>query len=144
VLYDDTDARGGAKFATMDLIGLPWQMIIGPKGIAEGVVEIKNRDRRASTASLESVLAASPEQGRLMPTQRRRSLQPLGAVRRVAVPAGQAQERRRGADLGDLVLRGDAGGLRPHHRDERDERLPGRAAWAGSSASTATSTPSRH
>ena len=58
VLYDDTDARGGAKFATMDLIGLPWQMIIGPKGIAEGVVEIKNRATgERSTASLESVLA---------------------------------------------------------------------------------------
>jgi prolyl-tRNA synthetase len=40
VLYDDTDARGGAKFATMDLIGLPWQLIVGPKGIAEGVVEL--------------------------------------------------------------------------------------------------------
>jgi prolyl-tRNA synthetase len=43
VLYDDNDTRGGAKFATMDLIGVPWQLIVGPKGIAEGVVEIKNR-----------------------------------------------------------------------------------------------------
>ncbi|MGK2958402.1 MAG: His/Gly/Thr/Pro-type tRNA ligase C-terminal domain-containing protein, partial [Acidimicrobiales bacterium] len=33
----------GAKFATMDLIGLPWQAIIGPKGVKNGVVEIKNR-----------------------------------------------------------------------------------------------------
>jgi prolyl-tRNA synthetase len=57
VLYDDTDARGGAKFATMDLIGLPWQLIVGPKGIAEGVVEIKNRKSgERHTASLESVL----------------------------------------------------------------------------------------
>ncbi|ATC31776.1 proline--tRNA ligase [Caulobacter vibrioides] len=57
VLYDDTDARGGAKFATMDLIGLPWQMIVGPKGIAEGVVEIKNRKTgERYTASLESIL----------------------------------------------------------------------------------------
>ncbi len=57
VLYDDTDARGGAKFATMDLIGLPWQLIVGPKGIAEGVVEIKNRKTgERHTASLESVL----------------------------------------------------------------------------------------
>ena len=31
VLYDDTDARAGAKFANMDLIGLPFQVIIGPK-----------------------------------------------------------------------------------------------------------------
>ncbi|MCA0358560.1 MAG: proline--tRNA ligase [Proteobacteria bacterium] len=57
VLYDDTDARGGAKFATMDLIGLPWQLIVGPKGIAEGVVEIKNRKTgERHTAALESVL----------------------------------------------------------------------------------------
>lgn len=57
VLYDDTDARGGAKFATMDLIGLPWQLIVGPKGIAEGVVEIKHRKTgERHTASLDSVL----------------------------------------------------------------------------------------
>ena len=31
VLYDDTDERAGAKFATMDLIGLPWQLVVGPK-----------------------------------------------------------------------------------------------------------------
>jgi prolyl-tRNA synthetase len=43
VLYDDRDERGGAKFAEMDLIGLPWQVRIGPKGIAQGQVELKNR-----------------------------------------------------------------------------------------------------
>ncbi|SEQ82991.1 prolyl-tRNA synthetase [Faunimonas pinastri] len=43
VLYDDTDQRAGAKFATMDLIGLPWQLIVGPKGAAKGEVEIKRR-----------------------------------------------------------------------------------------------------
>ncbi|USI72933.1 proline--tRNA ligase [Sphingomonas morindae] len=42
-LYDDRDERGGAKFATMDLIGLPWQIVIGPKGVARGVVEVKRR-----------------------------------------------------------------------------------------------------
>ena len=42
-LLDDTAERAGAKFATMDLIGLPWQMVIGPKGVAEGVVELKRR-----------------------------------------------------------------------------------------------------
>ncbi len=42
-LYDDTPERGGAKFATMDLIGLPWQMVIGPKGVESGVVELKRR-----------------------------------------------------------------------------------------------------
>jgi prolyl-tRNA synthetase len=43
VLYDDRDERGGAKFATADLIGLPWQVIVGPKGLAAGVVELKRR-----------------------------------------------------------------------------------------------------
>ena len=43
MLYDDRDERGGAKFATADLIGLPWQVVIGPKGVAAGVVELKRR-----------------------------------------------------------------------------------------------------
>jgi prolyl-tRNA synthetase len=43
VLYDDTDQRAGAKFATADLIGLPWQVIVGPRGAATGEVELKNR-----------------------------------------------------------------------------------------------------
>src|SRR5207249_950926 len=42
-LYDDTDQRPGAKFATADLIGIPWQVLIGPRGLAEGKVEIKRR-----------------------------------------------------------------------------------------------------
>jgi prolyl-tRNA synthetase len=43
VLYDDKDAGPGAKFAGMDLIGLPHQIIIGPRGLKEGVAEVKNR-----------------------------------------------------------------------------------------------------
>jgi prolyl-tRNA synthetase len=43
VLYDDTDSRAGAKFATADLIGIPWQVIVGPRGAAEGTVEVKKR-----------------------------------------------------------------------------------------------------
>jgi prolyl-tRNA synthetase len=57
-LYDDRDERGGAKLAGMDLIGLPWQVIIGPRGLAQGVVELK--DRRTGEKhelSLESALA---------------------------------------------------------------------------------------
>jgi prolyl-tRNA synthetase len=42
-LYDDTDDRAGAKFARMDLIGLPWQIVIGPKGLEKGLVELKRR-----------------------------------------------------------------------------------------------------
>jgi len=44
VLYDDTEQRPGGKFATADLIGLPWQLMVGPKGLAEGKVELKRRD----------------------------------------------------------------------------------------------------
>jgi prolyl-tRNA synthetase len=43
VLYDDRDERAGAKFATADLIGIPWQVVAGPKSLAEGKVELKRR-----------------------------------------------------------------------------------------------------
>jgi prolyl-tRNA synthetase len=43
VLYDDREESPGAKFATMDLIGLPWQLTVGPRGLAQGVVELKER-----------------------------------------------------------------------------------------------------
>ncbi len=43
VLYDDTDQRPGAKFATADLIGIPWQIQVGPRGLADGKVELKRR-----------------------------------------------------------------------------------------------------
>ena len=57
-LYDDRDERGGAKFATMDVIGLPWQLIVGPKGLEKGVVELKRRATgEREELSLESALA---------------------------------------------------------------------------------------
>ena len=43
VLYDDTDDRAGAKFATADLIGVPYQILVGPKGLADGKIELKQR-----------------------------------------------------------------------------------------------------
>jgi len=43
VLYDDRDERPGGKFATADLIGIPWQILVGPKSLAEGKVELKHR-----------------------------------------------------------------------------------------------------
>jgi prolyl-tRNA synthetase len=43
VLYDDLDQRPGAKFATADLIGIPFQVMVGPRGLAEGKIEIKRR-----------------------------------------------------------------------------------------------------
>ncbi|MBR9825433.1 MAG: proline--tRNA ligase [Alphaproteobacteria bacterium] len=42
-LYDDTSERPGGKFATADLIGLPYQLVIGPRGLKEGKVELKVR-----------------------------------------------------------------------------------------------------
>ena len=42
-LYDDRPERAGAKFATMDLIGLPWRVTVGPRGLRDGAVEIACR-----------------------------------------------------------------------------------------------------
>ncbi len=42
-LYHDLDERPGAKFATADLIGVPWQILVGPRGLAEGTIELKRR-----------------------------------------------------------------------------------------------------
>jgi prolyl-tRNA synthetase len=56
VLYDDRDKKAGVKFADMDLIGLPWQVVIGPKGIKDGIVEIKNR-RTGEVVELSSTNA---------------------------------------------------------------------------------------
>jgi prolyl-tRNA synthetase len=43
VLYDDRDVPAGAKFATADLIGIPYQLIVGPRGLKDGQAEIKHR-----------------------------------------------------------------------------------------------------
>jgi prolyl-tRNA synthetase len=48
-LYDDRDDRAGAKFATMDLIGVPLQIIVGPRGLQNGMVELKNRRTQEKT-----------------------------------------------------------------------------------------------
>jgi len=56
VLHDDTDQRPGAKFATADLIGFPWQVIVGPRGVAAGEVEIKKRSTgERETIAIEAV-----------------------------------------------------------------------------------------
>jgi prolyl-tRNA synthetase len=47
-LYDDRDERAGGKFATMDLIGLPWRITVGPRGLKNGVVELTCRRTGAS------------------------------------------------------------------------------------------------
>jgi len=57
-LYDDRDERAGGKFATMDLIGLPRQLIVGPKALADGKVEIKARRTGArELVGLEAAIA---------------------------------------------------------------------------------------
>ena len=58
VLYDDRDERGGVKLGSMDLIGLPWQVIAGPRGIASGTVELKDRRTgEREDLSIESAMA---------------------------------------------------------------------------------------
>ncbi|MCI4666104.1 MAG: proline--tRNA ligase [Neomegalonema sp.] len=42
-IYDDREERAGAKFATMDLIGIPWRITVGPRGLKNGVVELTSR-----------------------------------------------------------------------------------------------------
>ena len=57
-LYDDVENSPGAKFAAMDLIGLPWQLIVGPRGVKAGTVELKERKTgKREDVSLESALA---------------------------------------------------------------------------------------
>jgi prolyl-tRNA synthetase len=58
VLYDDTDERAGGKFATMDVIGLPYQLVIGPKGVKAGEAEIKTRKGGAKeTIGIDAAVA---------------------------------------------------------------------------------------
>ncbi len=64
VLYDDRTESPGAKFATMDLIGLPWQATVGPRGIAKGVIEVKRRkggqkEELSADAALAKLVAAT-------------------------------------------------------------------------------------
>ncbi len=57
VLFDDRDDRPGAKFTAMDLIGLPWQVLIGPRGLKDGMAEVKNRKTGArENVALERVV----------------------------------------------------------------------------------------
>ena len=61
-LYDDRDERAGAKFATMDLIGLPWRITVGPRGLAAGKVELTSRRTGESEdLSAEAALARVKE-----------------------------------------------------------------------------------
>ncbi len=62
VLYDDRTERAGVKFAEMDLIGLPWQVVVGPRGLKIGAVELKNRRSGGKEElSIDSALAKLTE-----------------------------------------------------------------------------------
>jgi prolyl-tRNA synthetase len=64
VLYDDLEDRPGAKFATADLLGIPWQILVGPKGLAAGKIELKKRaDGSRELMSPEDVLERLAVQG---------------------------------------------------------------------------------
>jgi prolyl-tRNA synthetase len=57
-IYDDRPDRAGVKFADADLVGLPWQIIVGPRGAANGVVELKRRATgERAEVSLDAALA---------------------------------------------------------------------------------------
>ena len=57
-LYDDRNERAGVKFSNMDLLGMPWQLIVGPKGLKNGTVELKRRATgERQELSLESVMS---------------------------------------------------------------------------------------
>ena len=77
VLYDDRDDRAGAKFAAMDLIGLPWQIIVGPKGLASGEIELKEPKLHSCTICR---MGCTPEAAR------------RGATRRAIAVPGQADD----------------------------------------------------
>ena len=79
VLYHDLDERPGSKFATADLIGIPWQILVGPRGLAEGKVEIKRR----SDGSRELMSPAD-------------ALARLGVLKRLGECNGWAHEAVRG------------------------------------------------
>ncbi|MBS27553.1 MAG: proline--tRNA ligase [Alphaproteobacteria bacterium] len=58
VLYDDRDERAGGKFADMDLVGIPWQLTVGPRGLKDGKIEVKRRaDGEKSEIALDDVEA---------------------------------------------------------------------------------------
>ncbi|MEM0944597.1 MAG: His/Gly/Thr/Pro-type tRNA ligase C-terminal domain-containing protein, partial [Pseudomonadota bacterium] len=62
VLYDDREERAGAKFATMELIGCPWRLTVGPRGVKSGVVEVTSRATgEASEMTPEAAIARMAE-----------------------------------------------------------------------------------
>ena len=62
VLLDDRDERPGVKFNDADLVGIPYRITVGPKGLAEGVVEVtERRGRKARNVAVEKAAATVAE-----------------------------------------------------------------------------------
>jgi prolyl-tRNA synthetase len=94
VLYDDTGESPGAKFKTMDLIGLPWQVIVGPKGLANGEVEIKRRATgERNTLALDAAIKKLQQS---LTVNVAPSPPGLEAAETGALPAQKAKNRTRG------------------------------------------------
>ena len=138
MLYDDRDERAGAKFAAMDLIGLPWQVIIGPRGLKDGIAEVKNRKTgERENVPLDEVVGrfGAPDE-----RSRRRYAPPSPASNGMLALRYLRARRREGfisvisgfSFLGIMLGRRDA-----HRRHGGDERLSHRAPRARSSASAA-------
>jgi prolyl-tRNA synthetase len=98
VLYDDTGESPGAKFKTMDLIGLPWQVIVGPKGLANGEVEIKRRATgERSTLALDAAIKKLQQSEAVNAAP---SLQGMETFEIGALPAQKAKNRTRARGKG--------------------------------------------
>ena len=151
VLYHDLDERPGSKFATTDLIGIPWQIIVGPKGLAEGKVELKKRadgsrqllaPADALASSRNDLCAAadprpgsasvnSPESDEIRGKEhlherahRHACLCPVRMDAVAALSARAPQGRLYLGHRGLFLPRDHAGGRDPDHRHGGDERLP--------------------
>ncbi len=121
VLYDDRDERPGGKFATADLIGLPWQVIVGPKGLAEGKVEVKRRATGArETVAPDAVPAYLRQNRRLEPM-------PLAAIRDRIPKVG--------------ALFAGRGGAPPCHSRPSNGRSPGATCAPGAKKASSRSSP---
>ncbi len=76
VLFDDTEERAGAKFNSMDLIGLPWQVIVGPKALEKGEIELKNRATgERETLKVDTALKTLQKKLSLAPANLRKAKQ---------------------------------------------------------------------
>ena len=91
MLYDDRDERGGVKLGSMDLIGLPWQLIIGPRGLAQGLVELKNRRTGEKRGTFDRICAGAANRMILNAYEKmiaKRYLVPVKGERFIFVVAG--------------------------------------------------------